>query len=240
MEAYGWALTAAAGLAAVHVLAARFADALDRIPRNRWLSAAAGISIAYVFVHLLPEIAEIEETIGEQAGALTFLERHAYLLALTGLVTFYGVELLARRHDLDDTEGSPDIIGWTHLGFYGAYNAIVGYVLPERAAESLRSLLIFAIAMAVHFVVNDQSLRERHGRLYAGAGRAVVAAGVLAGALVGATVELTETAVGLPLAFIGGAVILTVLKEELPEERRSRFVPLVLGAVAYTALLLAL
>lgn len=239
MDPHLWAVTAAIALAAIHLLAGRFAEALDVVPRSAWLSTAAGISTAYVFVHLLPEIAHIQETVGDGTGP-AFLERHAYLFALAGLAAFYGVELMARRRHLDDDSDTLDLIGWTHLTFYATYNAIIGYLLPERAEESPATLAIFGAAMAVHFVVNDQSLREHHGPLYTGVGRVLVAAGVLVGVAVGAGLELSEAAVGLPLAFVGGSVILTVLKEELPEERRSRFTPFVLGAVAYTALLLAL
>lgn len=50
------AVIAALLLAAVHVVtpSLRF---LEGIPRNAWLSMAGGVSVAYVFVHLLPELA---------------------------------------------------------------------------------------------------------------------------------------------------------------------------------------
>jgi hypothetical protein len=41
-------------------------------------------------------------------------------------------------------------------------------------------------------------------------------------------------------AFLAGAVIMNVLKEELPEERESRFWVFALGAAFYTVILLAL
>lgn len=53
------------------------------------------------------------------------------------------------------------------------------------------------------------------------------------------TVELSEAAVGLAVAFLAGGVILNVMKEEVPQERQSRFVPLAIGAFGYAALLLA-
>lgn len=43
-----------------------------------------------------------------------------------------------------------------------------------------------------------------------------------------------------PVAFLSGGVILNVLKEELPEERASRFWAFALGGVAYAVILLAL
>ena len=56
-----------AGLAVIHLFAARLRF-LDVFPRSRWLSAAGGIAVAYVFVHLLPDLAEEQETIREAAG----------------------------------------------------------------------------------------------------------------------------------------------------------------------------
>ena len=41
-------------------------------------------------------------------------------------------------------------------------------------------------------------------------------------------------------AFLGGGVILNVIKEELPQEQESLFWAFALGASLYTALLLAL
>ena len=41
-------------------------------------------------------------------------------------------------------------------------------------------------------------------------------------------------------AFLGGGVVLNMLKEEVPSERQSRFWAFAGGAVGYAALLLAL
>lgn len=57
----------AAGLAVVHLFSGRLRF-LDVFPRSRWLSAASGISVAYIFVHTLPDLAEEQETVREAAG----------------------------------------------------------------------------------------------------------------------------------------------------------------------------
>ncbi len=57
---------------------------------------AGGVSVAYVLVHLLPELAEQQETLREAiAEPLGFVENHVYLVALFGLAVFYGLERLA-------------------------------------------------------------------------------------------------------------------------------------------------
>ena len=52
--------------------------------------------------------------------------------------------------------------------------------------------------------------------------------------------EISDLALALLIAFLAGGIILNVLKEELPEERDSRFGAFAFGAAAYAILLLAL
>ncbi len=65
----------------------------------------------------------------------------------------------------------------------------------------------------------------------------VISAAVLVGWLIGVFAEIPEAAVAVIIAFIGGGAVLNVLKEELPGERRARFLPFAAGAAAYAALL---
>lgn len=228
-------LVAAAVLAGLHVLAGRLRF-LDGIPRSRWLSIAGGISVAYVVVHLLPELAEYQETIGERMpAALAVVERHVYVLTLVGLSIFYGIERWSRgtraRHGTASS-------GATAFAFatYALYNALIGYLIVQRE----EGVVLFAVAMGLHFVVNDHGLREHHVGTYHRYGRWLVSSAVLLGALVGAVSSVPEAALGVVLAFVGGGTILNVLKEELPAERESRFGAFVLGAAGYAAVLLAM
>jgi hypothetical protein len=85
----------AIALALVHLFAGKLRF-LETTPRNIWLSFASGVSVAYVFVHILPELSQAQETITAEVGkTLAFLEHHVYLLALLGLAVFYGLECLA-------------------------------------------------------------------------------------------------------------------------------------------------
>lgn len=220
-------------LAALHVLGGRIR--FQAIPRNRWLSAAGGIAVAYVFVQLLPELAEASRHVGEVATAV---EHPAYLLALLGLALFYGVERYAKRARSDDVV-APELAAWWSLGSYSLYNAIIGYVLV-RHDRTWDSLLLFAVAMGVHFLVNDRALREHHGEIYHRSGRWVVAAAIVVGAVIGVLTAIHQAVVGALIAFVAGGVVLNVMKEELPEERRSSFGAFAVGAAGYAALLVAI
>ena len=204
------------------------------------------MSVGYVFIHLLPELAEHQETLSEAAsGTFGFLERHVYLIAALGLATFYGLERMTKSsREEEDARAKEDqtssAVFWIHIGSFAIYNVLIGYVLLHREQPGMLSLVLFAIAMALHFLVNDFGLRQDHREVYHDRGRWVLAGAVLGGWIFGYLLEISDAALAVVIAFLAGGVILNVLKEELPEERQSRFWAFALGMVGYAALLLAI
>ncbi len=235
----------AVGLALTHLFAGRLRF-LQVVPRSRWLSASSGVSVAYVFVHILPDLSEAQSTIRKSVDpALTFIEHHVYLLALLGLVIFYGLERLATvSRQRSQQAGGADMtspgVFWLHMVSFAFYNALIGYLLVHREVPGLTSLIFFAIAMGLHFLVNDYGLREHHKKMYDHRGRWILAAAVIAGWAIGTGTKLSEAAIAVLFAFLAGGIMLNVLKEELPDQRESRFWAFALGAGGYTLLLLAL
>ncbi len=233
----------AIGLAFVHLFSGRLRF-LDVTPRSIWLSIAGGISVAYIFVHVLPDLADEQETLREAMGeGFSFLEHHVYLVALLGLAVFYGLERAAkasrrRKRDAGKEDSTESGVFWLHVASFSAYNALIGYLLLHREVPGFESLLLFAFALGVHFVVNDHGLREHHKDSYDRVGRWVLAAAVVVGWAIGLFGEISEAAVAVLFAFLAGGVVLNVLKEELPEERESRFWAFALGATLYAAILL--
>ena len=235
-------LSVAAGLllALVHLSAHRL-RALDGTPRSRWLSAAGGASVAYVFLHLLPEIAAAREDLSD-LGVLE--EELAWTLALVGLVAFYALEALVRRkrRDADPAmhAGRATATGafWLHLGSFAIYNVITGYLLTHGEDRGAVTLGLFTLALGLHFLVVDYGLREDQLATWRRLGRWVVTGALLAGLGLGLLTSPPDALVFGLVAFLGGGIVLNVLKEELPEERGSRITPFVLGAAGYAALLL--
>ncbi len=200
--------------------------------------------MAYVFVHLLPELAKGQEALAEALGeSLALLESHVYLLSLAGLAVFYGLERAARssrrRNEAGEDRASNGVF-WLHISSFAVYNATIGYLLLRREEGGPEELLLFFLAMALHFVVNDHGLREQHKSAYHRVGRWVISAAILLGWALGLLVEVPEFAIAAITAFLAGGIVLNVLKEELPEERESRFWAFALGAALYATILLAL
>lgn len=246
------ALIGAGVFALVHLLSPQL-HFLRGTPRSIWLSVAGGVSVAYVFVHLLPEIASGQRIISGTL-AIGFIERHVYLVALAGLLVFYGLDRLA-KHSRTQCEGTEVAGGrapadraavdaslrvfWLHMGSFAFYNVLAGYLLLHREEQSAASLAFYVVAIALHLLVVDFGLEADHRRLFDAWGRWLLAAAVACGWLLGWWFPLEEAAVAALIAFVGGGVILTVLKEEVPSEQQSRFWAFAAGALAYSALLLA-
>ncbi|MCT7951647.1 hypothetical protein NG798_17730 [Ancylothrix sp. C2] len=232
-------------LAIIHIFSGKLLF-LKGIPRNAWLSIGSGVSVAYIFVHILPELSEAQETVNQATEqVLGFLEHHVYLVALLGMSSFYGLEKAAlRSRNRNQKAGNGDVtepeIFWLHIAFFAVYNALIGYLLVHREEPGLLSLLLFFLAMALHFVVNDYGLRENHKHIYDHVGRWILAAAIIAGWAIGIGTEIDKNSLALLFAFLAGGVVLNALKEELPENRESRFWAFALGAAIYATLLIAI
>lgn len=231
--------------AAVHV-AGPVTGFLRTTPRSASLSFAGGVSVAYVFVHVLPELAKFQNSFKteiDSASLLSRLESHIYLIALLGLGTFYGLHRMVRqaassRKQPARHSGSSLNAFRVHLASYAIYNLLIGYLLLHREEQDLRGLALYSVAMSFHFVVNDQGLREEHGAAYDKQGRWILAAAPLIGWGIGALVTVDTLVVSALFGFLMGGVVLNVLKEELPDNRESRFWAFAAGATVYAVVLL--
>ncbi|QHL87292.1 hypothetical protein GU926_07540 [Nibribacter ruber] len=232
------------GLMIVHLFAGKL-KFLEGVPRSIWLSGAGGVSVAYVFLHLFPELQEGQEHVQEVARqqGLSFLKHHMYLMALLGLVIFYGLERMAitsRAAGKGGADTPPPAVFWIHILSFAVYNALIGYLLHQRERQDWQEVLLYFVAMALHFVVNDFGLKEHYKERYRHVGRWCLVLSLAVGWMVGLALAVSEAATALLLAFLAGGVILNVLKEELPEERKSFFSAFLVGAAAYSLLLLLL
>lgn len=214
---------------------------LTTVPRSRFLSIAGGISVAYVFLHLLPELGEFQEEVHAEFGGQgeAFLNNHIYLVAMAGLVIFYALEQLVKSSKRKTAEGKSSVgVFWVHMGSFAFYNAVIGYLMVREEFEGATEMALFFIALGVHFITNDKGLREAHKAEYDRFGRWLLAAAIAVGWGIGWLTAVHELIIAFLMALIAGGIILNVLKEELPEERESSLSSFVIGLIIYSALLL--
>lgn len=234
----------AAGFVAIHLFS-RYLPFLGNVPRSKLLSAAGGISVAYVFIHLLPELNKHIEILDRniQTEALKFFENHTYIVAMLGLAFFYGMERMAKRSKKkqqkeNNLNRASTGVFWIHITSFFLYNGLIGYLLLHGEQGSIKGLLLYFFALGVHFITSDHSLREIHKEVYDRIGRWLLAGAIIAGWAIGIMVEVNENIIAVLFALLAGGIILNVMKEELPEERESNFWAFAAGMGAYTILLM--
>ena len=118
--------------------------------RRRWVSVAAGVSVAYVFVDVLPELGAQHQTFRKAAGeGLLFAEQRINARALLAFVALYGLEhmVLASRERRREraAAGAADPVYWLHLGGFAVYSALIGYLLVERAERGPLALAVYGL-----------------------------------------------------------------------------------------------
>lgn len=234
-------LVSVATLAAVHMLSGslRF---LDRIPRSRWLSFAGGVAVALVFLEILPELAESQERVARALDPFSALKNHVYIVALIGLALFYGMDRMVktsrqRRRGEGTEDQTSDGVFWLSMGVMGTKNLTVGYLLAREPRTAV-GLFLFTFALALEFTVGDRGMHADHQANYDRVGRWLLAGVLLVGWITGATGAIPDLSVTLLSALLAGMIVLNVLKEELPQERQSRFWAFALGLLVYGGLLL--
>ena len=238
-------LILAIALALVHGFATRL-PIFSIIPRFRWTSFAGGVSLSYVFLEIFPELSHTQQELQHSDIFLVqYLENHVYILALIGLMVFYGLNFLAfRAKSLKQSKSEivhyNSTIFWIHISAFAFLNVIFGYLLQDLSEHTLIACGLFFIAVALHFFVIDDNLREHQKDLYDKHGRWFLVGAIILGAVIGQVVHLNEAAVAIIWSFLTGSIILNVLKRELPDEKETCFGSFLPGTALFSILLLSM
>jgi hypothetical protein len=234
---YPYTFAAALLLASVYV----FGNKLRlKSHRRWWISIAGGVSVATIFIDLLPEISERQAkfSAGVHQGESLFPEQAIYLAAMLGFVLFYGLEYLLGSSD--SGEGKPGrVFSLFRITAFAGYSSLIAYLIVHNVWDGASSLVLYACAMAFHLLIVDYSLSSGPYGLYESYGRWILALAVLIGWAAGIRTSIPEQWLARITGFVCGGVIMNTLVVELPEGRGGRFWAFVLAAGAYTVVLIA-
>lgn len=215
--------------------------------QRRLLSFGAGVTIAYVFVHLLPELEAAREALARNGArmALPFPELRVYLAALAGFMIFYGLEHLAawsrKPAGSESAEGEESRLGrLVHIGGFLVYVWLAGYLAVRSLEEGTTRIVLYAAALGLHFLSLDFSFVREYGAWYKRSVRYVFALAPLAGWAAGIFFGFNQFFTAALLGFLSGGIIMNAIVSELPKEKEGRFLSFLLGGAFYTALLIIL
>jgi hypothetical protein len=209
----------------------------SRIQR-RWESLSAGVAVAYMFVNVLPELAEHQPYVAEAAhGSLLSAEKRIYIWALTGFIAFAGLNEFKFKRSEEGT-GGDRLFFWGKLAGFALYSLLIGYLLTHREDASLLSLWLYVGAMGLHMFMLDVVMAEEFESLYTARVRAALVGCLFLGWVLGTMNALPDSFTSRLFAFVLGGVTITSAHEELKAERAGHFWWFVSGAAAYATILL--
>ena len=231
-------------LASVHVFVKELSRLGDRA-RNAVLASGAGASLAYVLMVILPKLAEKQDSLMASAdtGLRGFLEHHVYLVAMMGLVVYYGIARMsaygAERASALSRSRYRTALAATVAG-YSAYGLLIGYLIVKREDFGLFSLVLISLGMGTLFLVSDHGLRKQWCAAYDGWIRWILAGALMVGWALGLWIEVRPNVVTLWYAFLAGLMLISTIREKLSIDERGSFWSFLAGVVVFTVLLLIL
>ena len=215
--------------------------------RRKILSFGAGVTIAYVFVHLLPELEAAREALShnEDRMALPVFSLRVYLAALIGFMAFYALgQMIAKAHGPTGAEATVQEVNRlhraVHAGGFLVYVWLAGYLAVRSFEAGTTPIALYAAALGLHFLSLDFSFSREFGPWYERKFRYAFVLAPLAGWAVGILVEFSPLFTAALLGFISGGIILNAMVAELPRENEGRPLYFLLGGAVYTALLVIL
>lgn len=213
-----------------------------------WISFSAGASVAYVFVHVLPEIGIYQEQITGHSGhhqAVSFFNQPLYLTALGGLCFLYLLDTIEAgfydkaSNKLKRHKYYMPIFTARSL-IYIIYNFMIAYIVTERPGRGLINITLISIALVLHFIVFNTGFREVYEELYDRYIRWLGIVALLSGWILGVMLDLPDVITVTVFSLIGGMITYTALKSELPLTDHKEPFHFLAGAFLYAFIILAI
>ena len=231
-------------LALVHILCGK--DNWWRVfEAHGWVSFSAGASVAYVFIHVFPEISILQQQLSgipthEYNGH--FFNQPLYITALAGICLPYLLDTL----ELSYIERDKKCHTHVHQGIFGIrkflyilYNMMLAYMIVHRHNDGVLTMKIIVMVLSMHFIVINASFKEIYPELFKKYIRWFAILGLVLGGVLARTVKMPDFIVAYLFALIGGIITYTALKQELPKTNHRAPFHFLAGVVSVTLLILS-
>lgn len=215
----------------IHFMTARLCR-VPFIPKKIVASFGGGLAVTYVFLHMLPELVEGNEAIGEllrhSITLSPIIDLAIFLVAFIGFNIYYGFEILARN--VSRNNPSSLLVYRLHLAIFCFYNILITYTMPLRVQVGLPFAVVFAIAMGMHLFLSDRTLYRHFPKHFNMNAHIMLISSLFIGWIISAVTEPVNVFFSsLLIAFLSGAIIFNIFKEEIPPENESSYGSFIAG-----------
>ena len=207
--------------------------------QQRWASVGGGAGLAYVFIHLLPELASGGSELSHVRGLIDYVptpvvEALLFLVALGGVLVVFSLNALMKQR-----KGAPPYAVWLQLINFAALNYLYAYSLPSLITTGVGYGILFTVAISAHVLLMDRYAAEHHPQQFRRRHRWIGTAALVLGLLHALVFHpLDAFTLATATAFLGGGLLMAVFREELPDLQQARLPWLLAGCGGMGGLLL--
>jgi zinc transporter ZupT len=193
----------------------------------RLISFAAGISIGYLFLDLLPQTYSAAEQ----------LQDSVFLFLLLAFSLVYLVEKYFYQHSGGNAAVQQRLKAFHTVTFF-VYYYLIGIVLPHLIQTEFYQGVLFIIPVALHAALIGASLAEVHGQFSPSRfEKIVISLGVPLGVISASLMPVTALVYNIVISGIAGVMLYVFVREFLPEREQGQPLFFVLGLVTFFALM---
>jgi Ca2+/Na+ antiporter len=208
-------LVVALVLGAAHIISPAIFKRREDPARQR--AFAGGLSVAYVFLHLIPSIDVSQRVVGARI----------YFVALLGFVLFYALDVRYQppRHRHPTKYHA-------YLVAFFLYDGLLVFTLGLNLPPTPLLTLVFAVAVALDVLATDLELQELYGTRFVRFGRWVLFGGVTFGYTLNLFRRPNRLAVDILTAALAGFMMFHTFNDQL-SSKKGRFPAFAAGVAAF-------
>jgi len=194
--------------------------------KQRLVSFAAGISVAYLFLHLFPQL------YSSIIGADQSYQQLTFFLMMAGFISYHIIEKWIYQHARRDEIVKEVEIEHSLTLFF--YHFIIGFVFVSLLHDGLENGLLYFIPLSLHIIINALP----HSHRFRGNGvRLFFTSAPLLGAVVGSFFILPTLVQTTLLGLIAGILLFIEAREIVPKRRGESIAFFMVGVALFTVVI---
>ncbi len=203
-------------LSLIHLLVVYFSN-LDEKKQSIISTVGGGISLTYIFLHVMPELAVsgnefAHHYVGDIKVNLEIIEVSFFFIALIGLLFLLLVDVLTAISNLPKK---------FNFGIHLLHNTIISYIYAFTLHEVVKGGILYAflytLTLSTHIFAGDRLILKNHEIFYKKKFKWISFSSVLLGLINSYQFpSISKFGIELAFAFLSGGVLLNTFLEELP------------------------
>lgn len=192
------------------------------------MSFSVGISLAYIFLYLFPEMLQTSR----------FDSIAVFSSVLLGIAATRLVEIHVWKHRSKSILRKE--LKEVHAAAFFLYHFVIGMVLFELLRFSVAGGILFFLPALLHSAVSSTSLKEIHDEIRSGASKVLLALSTLLGISMMYIVSVPASAHSILLGFVVGVLLYIVMRDSMPKETNGKPLYFLAGILLYAMLIVFL